>query len=82
MKEIALTPKHFTASMEAVQTFWNFVLLFSTIVFPQLIGVLLFFLLKHRPQFSCACSELFAPILLSDPLPMDDFHLPVLLASS
>jgi hypothetical protein len=55
----------FTASMEAVQTFWNFVLLFSTIVFPQLIGVLLFFLLKNRPHFLAHALSSVAPVVLS-----------------
>ena len=51
--------------MEAVHTIWNFVLMFSMIVFPQLLGVLLFFLLKGRPHFLAHALSFVAPILLS-----------------
>lgn len=51
--------------MEALQTIWSFVLLFSTLLFPQLLGVLLFFLLKGRPHFLAHSLSFVAPILLS-----------------
>ena len=51
--------------MEVVQTIWSFVLLVSILVFPQLFGVLLFFLLKGRPHFLAHALSFMAPILLS-----------------
>ena len=51
--------------MEAVQTIWGFVLLFSVLAFPQLVGVLLFFLLKGRPHFLAHALSFVSPILLS-----------------
>src|SRR3569832_140443 len=51
--------------MEALQTIWSFVLLFSILVFPQLFGVLLFFLLKGRPHFLAHTLSFVAPVLLS-----------------
>jgi hypothetical protein len=51
--------------MEAVHTIWSFVLLFSTLAFPQLFGVLLFFILKGRPHFLAHALSFVAPVLLS-----------------
>lgn len=51
--------------MEAVQTIWSFVLLFSILAFPQLLGVLLFFLLKGRPHFLAHALGFLTPIVLS-----------------
>ena len=51
--------------MEAVQTIWSFVLLFSVLAFPQLFGVLLFFLLKGRPHFLAHTLSFISPVLLS-----------------
>src|ERR1041385_3875244 len=50
--------------MEALQTIWSFVLLFSILLFPQLFGVLLFFLLKGRPHFLAHALSFVAPVLL------------------
>ena len=52
-------------TMEVVQTIWSFVLLFSTLVFPQLLGVLLFFLLKGRPHFLAHTLSFVTPVVLS-----------------
>ena len=51
--------------MEVAHTIWSFVLLFSVLVFPQLLGVLLFFLLKGRPHFLAHALSFVSPILLS-----------------
>ena len=51
--------------MENLQTIWGFVLLGSVLVFPQLLGVLLFFLLKGRPHFLAHAFSFVAPFLLS-----------------
>lgn len=51
--------------MEAVQTIWSFVLLISVLVFPQLLGVLLFFFLKGRPHFLAHALSFVAPLVLS-----------------
>jgi hypothetical protein len=51
--------------MEAVQIIRNFVFLFSTMLFPQLLGVLLFFRLKGRPHFLAHALSFVTPILLS-----------------
>ena len=51
--------------MEVVQTIWGFVLLFSILAFPQLFGVLLFFLLKGRPHFLAHTVSFVSPVLLS-----------------
>jgi len=51
--------------MEAVQTIWNLVLLFSGLLFPQLFGVLLFFLLKGRPHFLAHALSFVAPVVMS-----------------
>ena len=51
--------------MEVVQTIWGFVLLFSILVFPQLFGVLLFFLLKGRPHFLAHTLSFVTPFVLS-----------------
>lgn len=51
--------------MEAVQTIWKFALLFSLLAFPQLLGVLLFFVLKGRPHFLAHAVSFLAPVLLS-----------------
>ena len=51
--------------MEALQTIWSFVLLFSVLVFPQLFGVLLFFLLKGRPHLVAHALSFVSPVVLS-----------------
>lgn len=51
--------------MEALHTIWSFLLLFSMLVFPQLLGVLLFFVLKGRPHFLAHSLSFVAPFLLS-----------------
>ena len=51
--------------MEVVQTIWGFVLLFSILAFPQLFGILLFFLLKGRPHFLAHTLSFVTPVLLS-----------------
>src|ERR1043165_6575266 len=51
--------------MEALQTIWSFLLLGTLVVFPQLFGVLLFFLLKGRPHFLAHAVSFVAPVLLS-----------------
>jgi hypothetical protein len=51
--------------MEALHTIFSFVVLFSLLVFPQLFGVLLFFLLKGRPHFLAHALSFVSPVLLS-----------------
>ena len=51
--------------METVHTIWSFVLLFGVLAFPQLFGVLLFFLLKGRPHFLAHALSFVSPIVLS-----------------
>ena len=51
--------------MEAVQTIWNFLLLGAMLAFPQLLGILLFFLLKGRPHFLAHAISFVTPVLLS-----------------
>src|SRR6476660_6501671 len=51
--------------MEALHTIFSFVLLFSVLVFPQLLGVLLFFLLKGRPHFLAHALSFVTPVVLS-----------------
>jgi len=51
--------------MEALYTIWSFLLLLSVLVFPQLLGVLLFFLLKGRPHLLAHSVSFIAPVLLS-----------------
>ena len=51
--------------MEALHTIWSFVLLFSLLAFGQLLGVLLFFVLKGRPHILAHFLSFVAPVLLS-----------------
>jgi hypothetical protein len=51
--------------MEALHTIWSLVVLFSVLLFPQLFGVLLFFLLKGRPHFLTHFLSFVSPVLLS-----------------
>lgn len=51
--------------MEAVHTVWSFMLLFSLLAFPQLLGVLLFFLLKGRPHYLAHALSFITPVLVS-----------------
>jgi|SRR5215211_4023132 len=51
--------------MEVLHIIWGFLLLFSTLLFPQLFGVLLFFLLKGRPHFLAHSLSFVAPVVLS-----------------
>lgn len=51
--------------MEAVQTIWSFVLLFSLLVFAQLFGVLFFLLLKDRQHFLAHAVGFVVPLVLS-----------------
>jgi len=51
--------------MEAVHTIWSFVLLFSMLAFAQLLGVLLFFVLKGRPHILAHFLSFVAPVFLS-----------------
>ncbi|HZI47766.1 MAG TPA: hypothetical protein VFD75_08200 [Pyrinomonadaceae bacterium] len=51
--------------MEALHTIWGFLLLGTMLVFPQLLGVLLFFLLKGRPHFLAHVLSFITPVLFS-----------------
>ena len=51
--------------METLHTIWSFVLFFSVLVFPQLFGVLLFFLLKGRPHFLAHVLSFVSPVVLA-----------------
>ena len=51
--------------METVQTIWSFTLFFGLLLFAQLFGVLLFFVLKGRPHFLAHLLSLSVPVLLS-----------------
>ena len=51
--------------MEALHTIWSFLLLLALLAFPQLFGVLLFFLLKGRPHFLAHALSFITPILMS-----------------
>lgn len=51
--------------MEAVQTIWGFLLLFSVLAFSQLFGVLLFLRLKRHAHFLAHVLGFVAPVVLS-----------------
>lgn len=51
--------------METLHTIWGFILLGTMLVFPQLLGVLLFFLLKGRPHLLAHALSFITPILVS-----------------
>jgi len=51
--------------MEAIRTIWSFALLFGTLAFAQLLGVLLFFQIKRYQHFLAHFSGFVLPIVLS-----------------
>lgn len=51
--------------METLQTIRAFLFLGTMLVFPQLLGVLLFFLLKGRPHFLAHALSFIVPVLVS-----------------
>lgn len=51
--------------METLYELWNFVPLFSVLVFPQLFGILLFFRLKGRWHFLAHFLGFLTPIVLT-----------------
>jgi hypothetical protein len=53
------------ATMETLHMIRGVVLLGTMLVFPQLLGVLLFFVLKSRPHFLAHALSFIAPVLVS-----------------
>ena len=51
--------------MEAIRTIWSFSILFGTLAFTQVLGVLLFFQVKRYQHFLAHFSGFVLPIVLS-----------------